>query len=80
MYIVIVWFASAIKDDGCKLKGYCAWSLMDNFEWSEGYQDKFGLYQVDFNNPDRPRIPKLSAKFYAKVISEHGFKTDFAIL
>ncbi|XP_034249179.1 myrosinase 1-like [Thrips palmi] len=59
----------AINDDKCNVIGYTTWSLMDNYEWFYGYEHKFGLYHVDFNDPDRPRIPKMSAKFYQKLIS-----------
>lgn len=58
--------------DGCNLKGYMAWSLMDNFEWSRGYSEKFGLYQVDFNDPNRKRVAKASAKYYTEVIKNNG--------
>ncbi|HYF49353.1 MAG TPA: family 1 glycosylhydrolase, partial [Planctomycetota bacterium] len=51
--------------DGIALKGYFCWSLMDNFEWSEGYTKRFGLYYVDYAT--QKRIPKLSAKWYAQV-------------
>ncbi|KAJ3649784.1 hypothetical protein Zmor_021507 [Zophobas morio] len=59
----------AILDDGVNVTGYTAWSLMDNFEWLSGYTEKFGLHQVDFGNPDRPRTAKSSAEYYKKVIS-----------
>ncbi|XP_048001416.1 lactase-phlorizin hydrolase-like [Leguminivora glycinivorella] len=55
-------------DDGVKLKGYMAWSLMDNFEWIKGYTERFGLYAVDFAAPERPRTPRLSAFFYKEVL------------
>ncbi|XP_044525064.1 lactase-phlorizin hydrolase [Gracilinanus agilis] len=58
--------------DGVNLQGYMAWSLMDNFEWLEGYSVKFGLYQVDFNDTNRPRTARTSARYYTEVISNNG--------
>ncbi|XP_048484016.1 myrosinase 1 [Plutella xylostella] len=57
----------AITEDGVNVTGYTAWSLMDNFEWVEGYKSTFGLYQVDFSRADRPRTPRKSARYYASV-------------
>ena len=56
--------------DGLPLKGYFAWSLMDNFEWAEGYNHRFGLHYVDFET--QKRTPKLSAEFYAACIKAHA--------
>ncbi|HTW12751.1 MAG TPA: GH1 family beta-glucosidase [Solirubrobacteraceae bacterium] len=51
--------------DGVNLCGYFHWSLMDNFEWAEGYRRRFGLHYVDFET--RRRIPKRSAHFYGQI-------------
>lgn len=52
--------AEAVKD-GAKIKGYFAWSLMDNFEWAEGYETRFGVTFVDYEGGQK-RYPKKSAK------------------
>jgi beta-glucosidase len=53
-------------DAGVDLRGYFCWSFLDNFEWAEGYQKRFGLVFVDY--PTQRRIPKASAAFYSSVI------------
>ncbi|XP_070577056.1 lactase/phlorizin hydrolase-like [Ptychodera flava] len=63
----------AIKLDGVNVQGYFAWSLMDNFEWTSAYTQRFGLHYVDFEDDDRPRTPKASVKFYADMIRSNGF-------
>ena len=57
-------------EDGSKLKSYFAWSLLDNFEWAEGYQKRFGLVHVDFET--QKRTPKKSAKTYSAIIASNG--------
>lgn len=64
----------AIQIDKVNLQIYCAWSLLDNFEWNDGYRVRFGLYHVDFEDPARPRVPYKSAKEYAKVIRNNGLE------
>ncbi|XP_072541141.1 lactase/phlorizin hydrolase [Salminus brasiliensis] len=59
--------------DGVRLKGYTAWSLMDAFEWLNGYSVGFGLHHVDFKHPDRPRTPKRSTHYYYQVMRDNGF-------
>jgi beta-glucosidase len=56
--------------DGVDVRGYFHWSLMDNFEWAEGYRQRFGLVYVDY--PTQRRIPKDSARWYAEVIRLNG--------
>jgi beta-glucosidase len=56
---------------GVPLAGYFAWSLMDNFEWSKGYNQRFGLVWVDFQT--QQRILKNSALWYRDVIAANGW-------
>ena len=56
---------------GIDVRGYYLWSLMDNFEWSAGYEARFGIHYTDYKTLER--IPKKSAGWYAKVISDNGF-------
>jgi beta-glucosidase len=55
---------------GVPLDSYFAWSLMDNYEWAEGYRKRFGLVHVDFETQER--IPKLSAKVYKDIVASNG--------
>jgi beta-glucosidase len=55
---------------GCNVKGYFAWSFMDNLEWSLGYSKRFGIVHVDFET--QKRTPKASARAYSRIIAEHG--------
>jgi beta-glucosidase len=57
---------------GADVRGYHAWSLLDNFEWGEGYEQRFGLVWVDFATGER--TPKESAKWYGRVAAENGFE------
>jgi len=55
--------------EGVALKGYFAWSFMDNFEWASGYDKRFGLHYVDFKTLER--TPKKSAKWFAELIKNN---------
>ncbi|XP_077295381.1 myrosinase 1-like [Arctopsyche grandis] len=63
-------------EDGCKVSAYAVWSLMDNLEWLEGYNDRFGLYYVDFNDPRRPRTPKASALYFKSILETRIIERD----
>ena len=56
--------------EGVPVKGYFLWSLLDNYEWADGYSKRFGIHYVDFAT--QKRTPKLSAKFYKEVIARNG--------
>ena len=57
-------------DDGVPVIGYQYWSIMDNFEWTEGYDKRFGLIYVDYNTKERTL--KDTAYVYADIIKRNG--------
>jgi beta-glucosidase len=61
---------AAIADGAADVRGYYLWSLLDNFEWSFGYDKRFGLVHVDYAT--QARTPKQSALWYAEVIRNNG--------
>jgi beta-glucosidase len=63
---------------GTPVLGYLHWSLMDNFEWAEGYAGRFGLEAVDFTDPARPRTPRPSAHLLARIARANGVAADVA--
>ena len=56
--------------EGYPIKGYFLWSLLDNFEWADGYSKRFGIHYVDFKT--QKRTPKLSAEWYKNVIATNA--------
>jgi beta-glucosidase len=56
--------------EGVPVEGYFHWSALDNFEWADGYKERFGLIYVDY--PTGQRIPKDSFHWYAKIIASRG--------
>ncbi|GAC1645503.1 MAG: GH1 family beta-glucosidase [Chloroflexota bacterium] len=61
--------ASRASEAGAPLAGYFVWSLLDNFEWAEGYWKRFGIIFVDY--PTLERVPKGSYAWYRSLIAEH---------
>jgi beta-glucosidase len=57
-------------DEGIDLRGYYVWSLLDNFEWAQGYSKRFGLIYTDYAT--QRRIWKRSAHWYREVIARNG--------
>ena len=67
------WHLRAVRNAigrGIPVRGYFAWSLLDNFEWSLGYAKRFGIVHVNFATQER--TPKSSARFYSDVIRTRG--------
>jgi beta-glucosidase len=57
-------------EEGINLKGYFVWSLLDNFEWANGYSKRFGIVYIDYNT--QKRIPKDSAYFLRDIMAGYG--------
>ncbi|CAH2097409.1 unnamed protein product [Euphydryas editha] len=70
----------SINEDKVRVTGYTAWTLMDNYEWTDGYSIKFGLHYVDFNDPNRTRTPRASAEYYASVVKSHSLDVNNKII
>jgi beta-glucosidase len=58
-----------VVEEGVDIRGYFVWSLLDNFEWAEGYKMRFGVIHVDFET--LVRTPKSSALWYSRLIRDH---------
>ncbi|MGC5009606.1 GH1 family beta-glucosidase [Streptosporangium sp. DT93] len=68
--------AHAAIEAGADLRGFLVWSLLDNFEWAEGYRKRFGIVHVDFET--QRRLPKDSALWYREVIRHNGLHRERA--
>ena len=69
---------SRAVQSGIPIEGYFYWSLMDNFEWVHGYDERFGLIYVDYTT--RKRTIKESGKYYKKIIQSNGKHLDMPII
>ena len=56
--------------EGVPVKGYFLWSLLDNYEWADGYEKRFGIVYVDLAT--QKRIPKVSSEFYKRTIASNS--------
>lgn len=54
----------AINDNNCNVVAYTVWSLTDNFEWKQGYTERFGIHYINFTSEAKDRVPKKSALFF----------------
>ena len=64
-----LWMIAKLIQEGIDIKSYYHWSLMDNFEWAEGYSMRFGLYHVDYET--QTRTLRASGKAYQSIIKQH---------
>lgn len=58
--------------NGCEVRGYFHWSLLDNFEWADGFFPRFGLYEVDYKTYERRARPTV--KVYAEICKNNGLE------
>jgi len=68
----------AAAADGVDVRGYFVWSLLDNFEWADGYSKRFGLFFVDFGT--QARIAKSSAAWYRRLIADQAIAEPARLL
>ncbi|XP_063542084.1 myrosinase 1-like [Cydia strobilella] len=63
--------------EGIQIKGYFVWGFMDAFEWTAGYSERFGLYNVDFESAERTRTARKSALVYKHIIANRVVDADY---
>ncbi|MEC7589327.1 MAG: family 1 glycosylhydrolase, partial [Candidatus Thermoplasmatota archaeon] len=65
-----LWVIGDLISNGADIRSYYHWSLMDNFEWAEGYSMRFGLYEVDYES--QTRSLRESGKIYQQIIRDNN--------
>lgn len=69
-----------IVEDGVDVRSYFAWSLLDNFEWSDGYRPRFGLTYVDYDNGlELTRTPKESSRWFSRLMAAQNAAEDATV-
>lgn len=64
--------------EGVDVRGYFHWSLMDNFEWAEGYDARFGLFRVDFDSQEKKRMPTPAVETFQQIAMRLGLRPELA--
>jgi beta-glucosidase/6-phospho-beta-glucosidase/beta-galactosidase len=64
--------------DGVDVRGFLVWSLMDNFEWTNGFGPRFGLLRVDYKDPQRSFKSTRGAQAYSEIIHAGGVTPELA--
>ncbi|KAI8424321.1 hypothetical protein MSG28_002870 [Choristoneura fumiferana] len=64
-------------EEGSDIRAYTAWSLMDNFEWMDGYTRRFGLYEVDYESLERTRTPRKSAFVFKEILRTRSLDPNY---
>ena len=72
---LFLWMA-IIYREGSNAKGYFVWSFVDAFELLYGYNYTFGLYYVNFSDPNQTRYPKISQRWYSNFLKGENVSTD----
>lgn len=68
LMLISVLVLNICREDGCNVKGYFVWSLLDNWEWAAGYTSRFGLYFIDYKDKLK-RYPKDSVQWFKNLLT-----------